>query len=139
MLGARKHRQMAQQIQEHAARLAAAAPSTYPDGTPFPVSQALGALGHVMLGMRKINHVDAEAIVLRLGWMMALFAEVATTKPTTETIQTLYDTRMWLRNHGMAEGHDIVAQAGLDLHRYWEQNGEVDRMVEGVMRDTSDY
>jgi hypothetical protein len=38
----------------------------------------------------------------------------------------------------MSEGHDIVSQAGLDLHRYWELNGEADRMVEAVMKNPSD-
>lgn len=99
MLGVRKDRRMTQQVQEHAAGLAAAAPSTYPDGAPFPAPQALNALDDLMLRMRKMNHVDAEAIILRLGWMMALFGEVA------------------------------------DLHRYWELNGEVDRMVEAVMKN----
>ena len=117
-------------VQSRVAELTAAAPSAYPDGSRFPAPQALEALGQVMIDLRSVRHVDMDGIVLRVGWIMALFKEVAETQPTTDTIQTFYETRMWLNKQGLGQAETIVAQAGLDLVKYWEQNGAWNRMID---------
>ncbi|TCM42491.1 hypothetical protein EV648_11021 [Kribbella sp. VKM Ac-2568] len=65
--------------------------------------------------------------------MMALFREVAETEPTTDTVQAFFETRMWLQKHGFAEANGVVVQAGLDLMKFWEQNGAQDRMIKAAM------
>ncbi|MFC9687805.1 hypothetical protein ACFTSF_04655 [Kribbella sp. NPDC056951] len=123
----------ARMVNEIVAQYVAGAPATYPDGSPFPATEAIGALGQTALSFSEVSHPDRDAIVNYLQWMMALFNEVATTELTPDTIQIFHDTRVWLGRHGYTEAQGVVRQAGLDLMKYWEQNGAQDRMIRAAM------
>jgi hypothetical protein len=123
----------ARMVSETVASYVSGAPSTYPDGSLFPAEEAIQALGYAALSFSEVGHPDRDAIVGRLQWMMATFSEVATTEPTVDTIQTFYETRVWLGRHGYPEAEGVVRQAGLDLMKYWDQNGAHDRMIKATM------
>jgi hypothetical protein len=83
-------------VEQRIGQLLAVAPTSYPDGSPFPASDALHDLGRAMTQTANFMGDDATMAMVGLSRIMTLLAHIATTRPNVNALATFIETQRWL-------------------------------------------
>lgn len=115
-------------VRANAIEWAKSAPTTYPDGSPFPAEQLL------------LNLADAAADLMLAGlpdaiWQQtfvpaAMVRDAASSGPDLEVMEGMIDLREALTSAGQPGAAEAVRAATAAVGKYWEQSGATDKFLD---------
>lgn len=120
--------QIREKFRANAREWAKSAPTTYPDGSPFPAEQLLVDLADAATDISAAGLPDAY-------WQQtfvpaAMIRDAASSGPDLEVIAGMVDLRAALTSAGQPGAAEAVRAATAAVGRYWEQSGATDKFLD---------
>lgn len=103
-----------------AAEWAQLAPTTFPDGSPYPAAHHLDNLARIASLLTSLEWPETDALVQRMTQLMLMVRDAGRKAPDAEQTNLLFDTIGLLGERGLYWEADAVAAAGGDIERYHE-------------------